>query len=101
MKNGISRSKIIGNGSSLLAELMTKTDLEPLPDASDECILAQEPDRIILDTVIPDFPFPATSRIVQHELKATGAGCGYIRLMTDIEATAGQLGLLKKTYLLI
>jgi len=36
-------------------------------------ISAQELDLIILGTVTPDFPFPATSCIIQHELKATNA----------------------------
>lgn len=36
-------------------------------------ISAEELDLIILGTVTPDFPFPATSCIIQHELKATNA----------------------------
>lgn len=36
-------------------------------------ISAEELDLIILGTVTPDFPFPATSCIIQHELKAKNA----------------------------
>lgn len=70
-RTGIRERRIASEGeyTSTFASLAAKRALEAAGVAPEEI------DLIIVGTLTPDFPFPATACIVQQEIKATNAFC--------------------------